>query len=132
MNRYDLQVGQFPKIDERRLSTVAQKAVSRLLIAWGCSDRDAARLLSMDADRWTAIASKNFEGAMTQEQLVRVSFLVGIFSGLQVFSQPISSAWPNLPNTGPLFLGKTPVQFMIEGGVDAMEKVRDHVASLGF
>jgi hypothetical protein len=125
-------VNQYPALDERRMSPVAQKAVSRVFSSWNCSSEESSKLLGVSFERWQEISKGSYENDLNREQLLRASFLIGIFSGLQVFSGQTASLWPKLPNSGPLFLGRTPVEFMLDGGLAALEQVRDHVAALGF
>ena len=42
----------------------------------------------------------------------------------------MADCWVRLPNTGPLFAGRTPVQAMIDGGIPLMLEVRRHVDAL--
>lgn len=128
----DSAVDQYPALDEKRLSPVAQKAVSWVMASWDCTHDEAAQLFGVEPDRWVAIRSGDFEHSLNQEQLIRASFLVGIYFGLQVFSGDTARRWPKLPNTGPIFRGKTPVEFMLEGGLEAMEKTRRYTDGLGY
>lgn len=132
MKSYDPVIDQSPPFDERRLSPVAQKAVYRVLASWNCTDDEAARLLGVEPDRWAAIGDGDFQRSLNRDQLMRASYLIGIYSGLRVFSDETAKRWPKLPNTGPLFLGKTPVEFMLEGGLDAMEKTRRYTETIGY
>ncbi len=132
MKHFDPIADRYPSLDERRLSPVAQKAVSRVFEAWNCSDDEAASLFGLDQSHWRDIADGKFDGALTQEQLLRASHLISIYRGLQVFSEDVSKQWPKLPNTGPLFEGMTPVEFMMAGGFNAVEKTRQYAESLGY
>lgn len=128
----DPAVDQYSALDGKRLSPVAQKAVSRLLASWDCTDDEAARLFGMEPDHWIDVSKGDFEHFLSQDQLLRASYLVGIFSGLRAFSDDTAKRWPKLPNTGPIFRGKTPVEFMLEGGLEAMEKTRRYTDCLGY
>jgi hypothetical protein len=62
---------------------------------------------------------------------MRASLIVGIFKGLRLlFNGPLEHGWPKAANAGPLYQGRSPVAFMIEGGIPAMMRVRDHVDAL--
>ena len=55
----------------------------------------------------------------------RISYLIGIFKTLsRLHELRLADAWMHLPNSNPLFGGTTLLNYMIEGGVLAMEKVR--------
>jgi hypothetical protein len=71
------------------------------------------------------------QSRLSSEDMIRVSLLVNIFKGLHsLFSDPMANRWPHLKNTGPLFKGCTPIEFMIAGGIPAMEDVKQHVFGL--
>jgi hypothetical protein len=72
-----------------------------------------------------------FVQALNQDQLTRISALVGTLKGLRLlFADDLSERWPRLPNKGQLFDGKTPIDCMIEGGIPRMLDIRRHVDAL--
>ena len=63
--------------------------------------------------------------------LSRVSALLGIFKGLRLlFSEPLCDEWIQLPNKGPLYGGRRPLDAMIEGGIPKLLDVRRHIDAL--
>ena len=65
---------------------------------------------------------------LSQDQLTRVSALVGIYKGLHLlFSDGTADEWIRRENRGPLFDRRTPIQAMIEGGIPRMLEVRRYV-----
>jgi hypothetical protein len=65
---------------------------------------------------------------LSQDQLTRVSALIGIFKGLHLlFADDMADRWPRLSNKGPLFNRVTPIQAMIEGGIPRMIEVRRYI-----
>jgi len=66
--------------------------------------------------------------ALSQDQLTRVSALVGMFKGLHLlFADAMADKWPQLANKGPLFEGKRPIDAVIEGGIPRMLEVRRYI-----
>ena len=47
-----------------------------------------------------------------------------------VFADEMADRWMRLPNKGPLFENRTPIEAMIEGGIPTMLDVRRHVDAL--
>jgi hypothetical protein len=77
----------------------------------------------MSAGRW--------EKSLSQDQLTRVSALVGVFKGLHLlFADEMADRWMRLLNKGPLFENRTPIEAMMEGGIPTMLEVRRHVDAL--
>lgn len=119
----------FAREDDRvRLTSVALKAFGRIALAWGLANPQAAALLGVSASTWDRIKRGGWDGALSQDQLTRVSAVVGIFKGLSLmFADDMALRWPRLANRGPVFAGLSPIEAMIEGGIPAMLEVRRYV-----
>jgi hypothetical protein len=73
---------------------------------------------------------REWSGTLSQDTLTRISALLGIFKGLRLlFSKPLSDEWVRLPNQGPLYGGRRPLDTMI-GGIPKMLEVRRHIDAL--
>ena len=113
--------------DRARLSPVAIKAFLSLAKAWELSNAKAAALIGVSASTLDRI-KRGHRPALSQDQLTRVSALVGVFKGLHLlFANSTADDWVRRPNRGPLFDHKTPVEAMIEGGIPQMLDVRRYV-----
>jgi hypothetical protein len=111
--------------DRANLSEVALKAFLALLKAWDLSNAEAAALLAASTlDR----VKRGYRPTLSQDQLTRVSALVGVYKGLHLlFAYETADEWARRPNSGPLFERETPIQAMIEGGIPRMLEVRRYV-----
>ena len=113
--------------DRERLSHVAIKAFLSLAKAWGLSNAEAAALIGVSASSFDRI-KRGHCPTLSQDQLTRISALVGVFKGLHLlFSDGTADAWVRRPNIGPLFDRRTPIEAMIEGGIPRMLDVRRYV-----
>ncbi len=113
--------------DRTRLSPVAITAFLALCKAWRLQNKDAAELLSVSSSTFDRM-KRGERMTLSQDQLTRVSALVGIFKGLHLlFADGMADEWPQLSNTGPLFKGMTPVAAMKEGGIPKMLDARRYV-----
>jgi hypothetical protein len=61
-----------------------------------------------------------YRPTLSQDQLTRVSALVGVYKGLHLLFAETANEWARRPNRGPLFDRETPIQTMIEGGIPRM------------
>lgn len=114
------------------MTPTATKAFIRLAKRWRLGDVEAATLSGISLNCWTDIKAARWEGIIGQSQLIRISALVGIFSGLQcVFADDMADRWIRLANQGPLFAGRTPIAAMLEGGIPALLQIRQHIDALG-
>jgi hypothetical protein len=115
-----------------RLTPAAVDAMVRLAALWRLSSAEVSALMGDISERtWFRMKKGAWAGTLSQDTLTRVSALIGIFKGLRLlFSEPLSDEWVQLPNKGPLYGGRRPLEAMIEGGIPVMLEVRRHVDAL--
>ena len=117
--------------DRARLSPVALKAMKGIAAHWHLRGHEIAALLGVSPSTWDRMAAGKWEQSLSQDQLTRVSAIVGVFKGLHLlFADDMADRWARLRNKGPLFDNRTPIETMIEGGIPAMLDVRRHVDAL--
>jgi hypothetical protein len=122
----------FARSTERaRLTPTALKAIKSLAAAWRLTGNDAAALVGVSPSTWDRISAAGWKQTLTQDQLTRISALVGIFKGLHLlFADDMADRWPQLANSGPLFQNLTPIAAMQQGGIPLMLDVRQHIDAL--
>jgi hypothetical protein len=117
--------------DRARLTPAALEAMRALAASWKLGAVEAAALLGVSRSTWDRIRAGGWRQSLSQDQLMRVSALVGTFKALHLlFADSMADRWPGLRNAGPLFAGRTPVEAMLEGGIPAMIDIRRHVDAL--
>lgn len=85
----------------------------------------------MSESTWKRAKKPDYAGELTQDQLLRLSALIGLFKSLQLyFSDPIADQWVKLPNQGPEFDGQRPLDAMLSGGLPKILRVRGYVDAL--
>src|SRR3954464_14624987 len=108
-----------------RLSPAALKAFFNAMARWQVRDEDARALLGGVTNGPFYEMKRQPERTLDADRLPRISYLVGIFKALGVlYSEALADAWLRLPNSNPLFAGATPLDYMIRGGLPAMQNVR--------
>ena len=113
--------------ERARLSKVAVKAFIALGKAWELSNAEASALLGVSASTLDRM-KRGYRPTLSQDQLTRVSALVGIYKGLHLlFVDETADEWARRPNSGPLFDRETPIKAMIEGGIPRMLDVRRYI-----
>ncbi len=115
-----------------RLTPSAVDGMVRLAEIWRLTGPEVCALLGDVSERtWFRMKKGEWSGTLSQDALTRIGALVGIFKGLRLlFSQPLSDEWVRLPNKGPLYAGRRPLDAMIEGGIPKMLEVRRHIDAL--
>ena len=113
--------------DRERLSEVAITAFLALAKAWGLSNAESAGLIGVSASSLDRI-KRGYRPTLSQDQLTRVSALVGIFKGLHLlFADSPADEWIRRANRGALFDRRTPIEAMTEGGIPRMLEVRRYI-----
>ena len=107
------------------------KALTRTAELWTLRNADAAALFDVPIATWNRMKAGQYRGTLDRDKTMRASLIIGIFKGLRLlFNGPLQYGWPAARNSGPLYDGRTPVEFMIAGGIPAMMRVRDHVDAM--
>lgn len=124
--------GLFPhEEDRRRLSPVTIKAALRVIEAWGATAQEGAALLGVSHDTWDLMATGQWKGVLSEEQMTRASAVIGLYKDLHLlFASELADLWPRLPNRGPLFEWRTPIDAMIEDGIPHMLRTRRYIESM--
>jgi len=108
-----------------RLSPPALKAFFNIMVRWKVRDEDARALLGGVTNGPFYEMKRNPDRTLDTDRLTRVSYLVGIFKALGILhSEALADAWVQRPNSNPIFAGLTPLDYMIRGGLPAIQNVR--------
>lgn len=113
------------KSERERLSQSALKGFFKLSDAWGLRDEDARELLgglsSSAFYEWKKMPNRVLE----VDRITRISYLIGIYKALHIlYGDKLADQWVKLANKNSVFMGKTPLEYMLAGGLIAMQTVR--------
>ncbi|TXF96854.1 antitoxin Xre/MbcA/ParS toxin-binding domain-containing protein [Massilia arenae] len=113
------------RAERERLSQSALKGFFRLAGAWNLRDEDARELLGGLSSSAFYDWKKNPDRLLEVDRITRVSYLLGIYKSLHIlYGDKLADEWVQLPNSNPIFAGRTPLAFMLGGGLLAMQSVR--------
>jgi hypothetical protein len=108
-----------------RLSSSALKAFFRIVDRWAIRDEDARSLLGGVSNGPYYTWKKQPERLLDADVLTRISYLIGVFKALNIlYGEKLADEWVRLPNSNRIFSGRTPLDYMVRGGVPAMQIVR--------
>ncbi|MDB5524838.1 MAG: hypothetical protein JWM58_2601 [Rhizobium sp.] len=125
-----LALREFQKHSPEEVAVIVE-AVARAAEHWHITNIQAAALFDVPIATWNRIRAGQFRGILDHDKTMRASLIVGIFKGLRLlFNGPLQNDWPRLPNKGNPYLGQSPLDYMISGGIPAMMKVRMHIDAL--
>jgi uncharacterized protein (DUF2384 family) len=113
------------KAERERLSESALKGFFRLAEVWAIRDDDARELLGGLSSSSYYEWKKNPQRLLEVDRITRVSYLLGIYKALHIlYGDKLADEWIHLPNTNPVFNGRTPMAYMLGGGLLAIQTVR--------
>lgn len=113
------------KPERERLSASALKAFFNLMDKWQVRDEDARTLLGGISNGPYYTWKKQPDRVLDSDVLTRISYLIGIFKALNIlYGEKLADEWIQLPNANRIFGGRTPLDYMMRGGVPAMQVVR--------
>lgn len=108
-----------------QLSASALKGFINLADAWNLRDEDACVLLGGVSSSTYYEWKKKPDRVLEVDRLTRVSYLLGIYKALHIlYGDTLADEWVHLPNRNVLFGGRSPLAYMMEGGLIAMQAVR--------
>ena len=108
----------------KRLSPAAIEAFFKIAENWDLRNEDAMVLLGGASNGKYYGLKRTHEGVLTQDELTRISLLIGIFKALNIlFNRKLASQCVSRPNTNPLFNNAPPLA-VIRSGIPGMMSVR--------
>lgn len=111
--------------ERERLSGPGLRAFFNVMTKWKVRDEDARALLGGVSNGPFYEMKRNPDRVLEPDRLLRISYVIGIFKALRILhSEPLADEWIRLPNRNPIFAGATPLEYMIRGGLPAMQVVR--------
>jgi Protein of unknown function (DUF2384) len=116
-------------VDPKDISRPALRTVFRILAAWGLSNMEQTKLLG-NPPRSTFYRWKQGEKVvLSQDTLERLSYILGIYSALQVLlpRREAADAWIKKANAAPLFGGRSALARMLSGQVADLYIVRQYL-----
>ena len=75
--------------------------------------------------RSTVYKLRTAAGTLRQDELTRISYIVGIYKSLHILlPADLADRWVTQPNDNPLFHGQAPVDYMMHAGIPGLQQVR--------
>jgi hypothetical protein len=111
--------------ERERLSGPGLRAFFNVMAKWKVRDEDARALLGGVSNGPFYEMKRNPDRVLDADRLLRISYVIGIFKALRILhSERLADEWIRLPNRSPIFAGATPLEYMIRGGLPAVQVVR--------
>jgi len=113
------------RTERERLSRAALRGFFAIAERWKLRDDEARELLGGVSSSAYYEWKKKPDRLLEVDRLTRVSYLIGIYKALHIlYGDTLADEWVRLPNRNAVFAGRTPLEYMIAGGLLAMQMVR--------
>jgi len=107
-----------------RLSQSAVDGLFAVAEKWRLSHEKIGELLG-GVPRSTLYKLRTAAGTLRQDELTRISYIVGIYKALQILlPEEWADRWMTQPNDNLLFGGQPPLEFVIRNGIPGLQQVR--------
>ncbi len=118
-----------PKLDRRKQSPVALRAFFRIADLWKLTVDEQMKLLGLTTRSTFFNWQKDPEVSVPKDTLERISYILGIYTALQILlpNDKAADGWIKRPNTNPLFGGKSALDRMLSGQVADLFTVRQYL-----
>jgi Protein of unknown function (DUF2384) len=110
-----------------RLSQSAIDGFFAIVEKWHVPTERAGDLLG-GMPRSSVYKLKTAAGTLRQDELTRISYIVGIYKALHILlPNELADNWVTQPNDNFLFKGQTPLDYMVRAGIPGFQQVRSLV-----
>lgn len=94
--------------------------------AWGLSTEQARTLMGgLPTSTYERRLLDPEQAQLTPDELLRASYILGIYCALHaLYSGELPNAWMTIPNSNPLFGGKTPYEYAARHGARGLADIR--------
>ncbi|WEK48177.1 MAG: MbcA/ParS/Xre antitoxin family protein [Candidatus Andeanibacterium colombiense] len=113
--------------DRKGLTGPALRTFFNISKAWGLKEQDEMRLLGLDKRSTLQSWKRGAVTAISKDALERISYVLGIYKGLQILLPATADEWVRKPNKSPLFGGRSALDRMTSGNVADLYVVRQYV-----
>ena len=110
----------------RKLSAPALRAFFNVSRAWQLSVTEERGLLGWPPSSTFHKYKSGDAGVLSFDTLTRVSLVLGVYKALHIlYAEPaFADTWLRMPNTNPLFGGRSPLAFVLDSGIDGLFQLR--------
>src|ERR671919_960791 len=110
----------------RRLSGPALRAFFNIARSWQLTVTEQRALLGWPPSSTFHKYKSGDPGPLSFDTLTRISLVLGIYKSLQIlYPEPaFADRWIRMPNSNPLFAGRSPIAFVADAGLDGLFHLR--------
>ena len=114
-------------LDRTDLPGPALRTFFRIADAWGLQEQEQMRLLGLESRSTCQAWKRGVVAALPKDALERISYVMGIYKGLQILLPKTADEWVRKPNKAQVFGGASALDRMMSGNVADLYVVRQYV-----
>lgn len=114
-------------LDRRELTGPALRTFFNIAEAWDLSEVEQMKLLGLDSRSTLQNWKRGEVAALGKDALERISYIFGIFKGLQILVPQTADQWVRKPNKANVFGGGSAIDRMASGNVSDLYVVRQYI-----
>ena len=113
--------------DRKDLTGPALRTFFRIAEAWGLKEQEQMRVLGLDSRSTFQSWKRGAVSSIPKDALERISYVMGIYKGLQILLPKTANDWVRKPNKASVFGGRPAIDRMISGNVADLYVVRQYI-----
>lgn len=113
--------------NRKDLTGPALRTFFRIADAWGLKEQEQMSILGLDSRSTLQSWKRGAVAAIPKDALERISYVMGIYKGLNVLLPQSANEWVRRPNKSPVFAGRTALERMVSGNVADLYVVRKYI-----
>lgn len=115
------------QMDRKDLTGPALRTFFRIADAWALKEQEQMQILGLDSRSTFQSWKRGGVAAISKDALERISYVMGIYKGLQILLPKTANEWIRKPNKASLFGGRPAIERMTSGNVADLFVVRQYV-----
>jgi hypothetical protein len=120
-------VAQAKAPDRKDLTGPALRTFFRIADVWRLKEQEQMRILGLDSRSTFQSWKRGAVAAIPKDALERISYILGIYKGLQILLPKSADDWIHKPNKSPVFGGRSALERMVSGNVSDLYVVRQYI-----
>lgn len=114
-------------VDRKDLTGPALRTFFRIADAWRLKEPEQMRILGLDSRSTFHSWKRGDVASISKDALERISYVMGIYKGLQILLPESADDWVRKPNKASVFGGRSALERMISGNVADLYVVRQYL-----
>lgn len=113
--------------DRKSLTGPALRTFFNIADAWKLSEAEQMKILGLDSRSTFHNWKRGDVAALSKDALERISYVMGIYKGLQILLPQTADDWVRKPNAAHVFGGRPAIDRMASGNVADLYVVRQYI-----